>query len=530
MKPVDIAPADLETVGRILREHAPGLEVCAFGSRVSWTARETSDLDLALMTTEPLDVARIAVLSAAFTDSDLPFRVDVVDWASTSKTFRKAIENNCATLTTAEPPRAKSEWSRASIGEIAEVVGGGTPSTKDTANFDGDVPWLTPKDLSRPHDRVVARGARNLSRAGLANSAARLVPPGSILLSTRAPIGYVAIAGTEMATNQGFRNLIVRDGVCSQFIFYWLKENTEELDRYASGTTFRELSGAALKSIRVPLPPYPEQDAIARVLGALDDKIALNRRINETLEATAQAVFEDWFIHFGPTRAKVEDRESYLGPELWSLFPDRIDGATGLPEGWTQACLSDIAVPRNRAVDPADVAGDTSYIGLEHVPRRSVALEWWESATKVASQKRRFEKGEFLFGKLNPHFHKVGIAPCNGICSTDILVIRAISEEWSTFVLSCISAGRFIDFAARTSTGSTMPRTSWKALSQYQFAMPPAALVTAYHNAVGPMLDRIVVNVRDSRRLADIRDALLPQLISGQIRIDIVADQLGVAA
>ena len=116
MKPVDVAPADLETVRSILREYAPGLEARAFGSRVSWTARETSDLDLALMTTEPLDAARIAVLSAAFTDSDLPFRVDVVDWASTSKTFRKAIGNNWTTLTTIEPPRAECEWSRISIG------------------------------------------------------------------------------------------------------------------------------------------------------------------------------------------------------------------------------------------------------------------------------------------------------------------------------------------------------------------------------------------------------------------------------
>ena len=210
MQPVDVAPADLETVRRILREHAPGIEARAFGSRLSGTARETSDLDLALMTGEPLDAARMAALKAAFTGADLPFRVDIVDWANASRDFRSVIENDSMALTNAGRSRSECEWPLVPIGEIADVVGGGTPSTKDAANFDGDVPWLTPKDLSRPHDRAVARGARNLSRAGLAKSAARLLPPGTILLSTRASIGYVAIAGTEMATSQNFHNLIVR--------------------------------------------------------------------------------------------------------------------------------------------------------------------------------------------------------------------------------------------------------------------------------------------------------------------------------
>ena len=184
----------------------------------------------------------------------------------------------------------------------------------------------------------------------------------------------------------------------------------------------------------------------------------------------------------------------------------------------------------NCAVDPAELAGDTPYIGLEHMPRRSISLERWDSARKVTSQKKRFEKGEFLFGKLNPHFHKVGIAPCEGICSTDILVIRAISEEWSAFVLSCISTGRFVDFAARTSTGSTMPRTGWKALSRYQFAMPPVALATAYRKAVSPMLERIAVSVRESRMLADIRDALLPKLMSGSLPTNVGDQPLAEAA
>ena len=519
MRPIDLPPAGLDTVRRILREHVPGLEARAFGSRVSWTARETSDLDLVLMTESPLDAGRMAALRAAFSGSDLPFRVDVADWAAVSEDFRAIIEREYAVLAPADPAHERRGWPSVEIGEIADIVGGGTPSTKDPANFDGDIPWLRPRDLSAPHGRVVTGGKRNLSRAGLSNSSAKLVPPGAVLLSTRAPVGYVAIAGTEIATNQGFRNLILRDGACPEFVFYWLNSNTQELERHATGTTFRELSGAALKRIRIPLPPLAEQRAIAKILGALDDKIELNRRMNETLEEMARAIFDDWFVDFGPTRARMEGREPYLAPEVWRLFPDRIDADTGAPEGWRLGVLGDIAVSEHRAVAPAEVAADTPYIGLEHMPRRSIALSRWGRADQVKTPKLRFDAGEFLFGRLRPYFHKVGVAPFDGICSTTIAVVRPVSQEWSAPVLACISSASFVDFADRSSTGTTMPQTSWEALSRYELAIPPAALAAAYGDAVAPMLDRIVANVRESHALAHTRDALLPRLMSGRLRI-----------
>ena len=519
MRPIDLPPADLETVRRILRDHAPGLEARAFGSRVSWTARDTSDLDLVLMTETPLDAGRMAALRAAFTGSDLPFRVDVADWAAVSENFRAIIEREYAVLSSVEPTRERRGWPTVEIGEIADIVGGGTPSTKDPANFDGDIPWLTPRDLSAPHGRVVTGGRRNLSRAGLSNSSAKLVPPGAVLLSTRAPVGYVAIAGTEIATNQGFRNLVVRDGACPEFVFYWLNANTQELERHATGTTFRELSGAALKRIRIPFPTLSEQRAIAEILGALDDKLELNRRMNETLEAMARAIFDDWFVDFGPTRARTEGREPYLAPEVWRLFPDRIDTNTGSPEGWRLGVLGDIAASENRAVAPAEVAADTPYIGLEHMPRRSIALSRWGRADQVKTPKLRFDAGEFLFGRLRPYFHKVGIAPFDGICSTTIAVVRPVSQEWSAPVLACISSASFVDFADRSSTGTTMPQTSWEALSRYELAIPSPALAAAFGDAVAPMLDRIVANVRESHALADTRDSLLPRLMSGRLRL-----------
>ena len=127
------------------------------------------------------------------------------------------------------------EWSELPVGDIADIVGGSTPSTADAANFGGDVPWLTPKDLSGLHTRYIRRGERNLTPQGLASCSAQLLPPNSVMLSTRAPIGYVAIAANPIATNQGFRSLVLKPGYDPEFIYYWLTANVGELKRHGSG-------------------------------------------------------------------------------------------------------------------------------------------------------------------------------------------------------------------------------------------------------------------------------------------------------
>ncbi len=234
------------------------------------------------------------------------------------------------------------EWREYRIGEIAEIVRGSTPSTTDPSNFDGEIPWLTPKDPSGPHERYVSRGERNLSRKGLESCSTQLLPAGTVLVTSRAPIGYVAIAKNKSVTNQGFRNLIPRPGFDSEFLYYWVRAHVDDLRRYASGSTFQELTGSALAQIRIRVPPLPEQRAIAHILGTLDDKIELDRRMSQTLEQMARALFKAWFVDFEPVRAKMEGRwqrgQSLPGlpAHLYDLFPDRLaDSELGeIPEGW----------------------------------------------------------------------------------------------------------------------------------------------------------------------------------------------------
>ena len=415
------------------------------------------------------------------------------------------------------------EWVDKAVGDIADVVGGSTPSTRDPANFDGDVPWLTPKDLSSPHSRYVKRGERNLSSKGFESCSAQLLPANSVLLSSRAPIGYLAIAANPIATNQGFRSLIVRPAYDHEFLYYWLSGNIEELERHSSGSTFKELSGTALKQIRLRLPvDRDEQRAIARILGTLDNKIELNRRMNATLEAMARALSQSWFVDFDPVRAKLDDRPpAALDPATAALFPEHLEESTlgHIPKGWTAGKIGDIGTNSRRGVQPGDIAPNTPYIALEHMPRRCIALGDWDDSADVASGKSAFKKGEILFGKLRPYFHKVGVAPFDGVCSTDILVLAPKSPEWFGFLLGHVSSDELIQFTDLASTGTKMPRTNWSDISSFKVVLPPKPIAAAFTRNIQPMLDRIHANLHQSRTLATLRDTLLPKLLSGELSV-----------
>ena len=187
-------------------------------------------------------------------------------------------------------------WKWLKVEDFAEVVSGGTPSTDKPEFWNGDIAWITPKDLSDFKFRYIRRGERNISRKGLESSNAKLLPKGTVLLSSRAPVGYLAIAKNELSTNQGFQSLVPKENVITEYLYYLLKDNIEYLKSQASGTTFGELSKSTLKKLLFLLPPLPEQKAIAEVLSSIDDKIDLLHRQNKTLEEMAMTLFRKWFI------------------------------------------------------------------------------------------------------------------------------------------------------------------------------------------------------------------------------------------
>ena len=331
--------------------------------------------------------------------------------------------------------------------------------------------------------------------------------------------------GPEGWLNQHVFKVTPRDGIDATFFFYllrYLKPNFVGIARNKQTTGLGHVTKRDLETIVVAVPDSAEQRAIAHILGTLDDKIELNRKMAATLEAMARALFKAWFVDFEPVRAKQEGRDPGLPPHIADLFPDRLvetEESVEIPIGWRLGNLGDLAENPRRAAQPSGIPAGTAYIALEHMPRRSLALDQWAEADGVESNKHWFERSDVLFGKLRPYFHKVGIAPLDGVCSTDIVVLRPKSRECWSYLALIASSVEFVAFTDQSSTGTKMPRTNWSDMSRYDIVLAPPQVLKAFDRIVRPLLDKIAMSVHESRALAALRDALLPKLVSGELRV-----------
>jgi len=453
----------------------------------------------------------------------------------------------------------RSEWVERTIGEIAEVVGGGTPSTKDPSNFDGDIPWLTPKDLSRNHPRYVSRGARNLTRKGLETSSARLLPANSVLLTSRAPIGYVAIAANPIATNQGFRSLILKEEYDHEFVYYWLKAHKAELERHASGSTFKELSGSALKQIRIRLPLVKsEQRAIAHILGMLDDKIELNRRMNETLEAMARALFKSWFVDFDPVvvnaikagnpipnkfaKRAAHYRQNpdalHLPEHFICLFPDRfVDSELGpIPEGW------EVKTFRNMCLQPQygyTASANERPVGPKFLRIKDINktpwINWHEvpycSISQRQKQKYLLRSGDLVIARIADPGHSALIEEqVEAVFASYLIRFRPADEVYDRYLQYWLRSDPYWQLVKRRQSGSTRGNLNARVLGAFPLVVPDPQVESQFRKTVEKIREQVVANVKEANTLASVRDTLLPKLISGELRVPdverIVGDHL----
>jgi type I restriction enzyme S subunit len=235
---------------------------------------------------------------------------------------------------------------RLRLKDVASIVGGGTPSTSNAEYWGGNIPWLTPKDLSSNNEVYVTGGDRYLTKKGLQESSAKLLPTGSVLFSSRAPIGYIAIAQNEIATNQGFKSLKVNNEHNNIYFYYLLKHLTPYIQSIATGSTFKEISGNDLGNIEVDVPSLDIQKKISNCLLTLDKKISNLRAINQTLESIAQAIFKSWFVDFDPAHARQQGNKcAGIDDATADLFPDSfVESELGLiPKGWSKSNIGEIA-------------------------------------------------------------------------------------------------------------------------------------------------------------------------------------------
>lgn len=360
-----------------------------------------------------------------------------------------------------------------------------------------------------------------------ASLSANIARPGDIVFTQRGTLGQVALVpdepNQEYIVSQSQMKLTV-DPMKSdpQYLYYLFSDPTmvDYIRSNAIQTGVPHINLGILRELLVTVPPLEEQRAIAHILGTLDDRIELNRQMNQTLDELARTIFRSWFVDFDPVRAKAEGREPEgMDAETAALFPDRfVDSALGqIPEGWEWGLLNQVANNVRVNVPAEELSANDHYVGLEHFGKRQTVLYEWGTATEVTSNKSRFRENDILFGKLRPYFHKVSLAPVNGVCSTDVLVIRPERADDLSWILSIASSDNMIEHATLRSSGTRMPRSNWADVGGFQIAMPPVEVRDAFDHVVMPMLSLMKAKIFEVQTLAELRDTLLPELLSGRI-------------
>ncbi|MDE2850547.1 MAG: restriction endonuclease subunit S [Acidobacteriota bacterium] len=543
--PIDIRADHLHIVRDVLREHLPaGVKVWVFGSRATWKTKDSSDLDLALEGSTEIPPERLAALEAAFEESDLPFAVDVVDTNRIGERFRRIVSEQRVVLvhsandrghqgdcfrrvdlhaTRCESSSAAPGWQEARLGDVVRLLSGGTPSKGRAAYWDGEIPWVSARDMKVFRLRDTSH---HVTLEGLANGT-RQVPAGTLLLLTRGMrlLKELPVCVTErpMAFNQDIKALLAKACVEPSFLPYLVVGNKRRLlnlvDLAGHGTG--RINSDELRALNVRLPPTREQRAIAHILGTLDDKIELNRRLSETLEGMARALFKSWFVDFDPVRAKAEGRDTGLPAAVADLFPDHlVDSEMGeIPAGWTVAPLDVIARFQNGlALQRFRPAPNEEELPVVKIAQLRVGEansgEWASIAIKPECI---IEDGDVLFSWSGSLLVRTW---CGGRAALNQHLFKVTSEEYPKwFYLHSLLAHLPAFRRIAQDKATTMGHIRRHHLAEALCVAPPEGVIARLSETFSRLLERQVTCELSNRTLIALRDTLLPKLISGEIRV-----------
>ena len=546
MTPIDVRPPDLDTVRRILREHVPALEVHVFGSRAAWNARETSDLDLALMTAQPLSIDRTARLRAAFTDSDLPFRVDIVDWATASESFRKQIRLHSTPLVRAvdvsqaeHRVEAALHWKRRDVRDLIRdgvlVVGDGYRAKNSELSGSG-LPFARAGNIA---DGFRFSGADRFPEDGLPRVGDKTSRPGDVVFTSKGTVGRFAFVrrNTERfvySPQLCFWRSRDEKAIDPYFLYCWMRgpEFFGQFKGVAGQTDMAEyVSLTDQRRMFVTLPPLDEQRAIARILGTLDDKIELNRRMNATLEAMARALFRSWFVDFDPVRAKMEGRDTGLPKEVADLFPDRlVDSELGeIPVGWRAGTLADVARLNPESWGNHNRPDRILYVDLAKTKWGDIdEIQMYSWADAPSRARRVLRRGDTIVGAVRPGNGSFALIDRDDLTgSTGFAVLRPTDPTAREIVWCAATSPDAIDRLAHLADGGAYPAVKPKAVLDTAVVLPDTGIRLAFSSVTALPLSRLQANQREVRILEALRDALLPKLVSGEVRVGTAATGVG---
>jgi type I restriction enzyme S subunit len=548
---LDVRHDHLVLVQAILRAHVPDRDVWAFGSRSKWQAKDYSDLDLCIVGDTPLDFKVLGRLDEEFSESDLPYKVDVLDWAITSTSFQKIIERD-KVIIQKKKLGISSEWPVLPLEECLDALidyRGKTPMKTESG-----VPLVTAKvikagRIETPTEFIAHEDFDVWMRRGMPK-------PGDIVMTTEAPLGEVAQLGHEkVALAQRVITLRGKDGFLdNDYLLYLMmsEDMQEQLKARATGTTVLGIKQSELRKISVKVPPLDIQKSAASTLKALDDRIALLRETNATLEAMAQALFKSWFVDFDPVHAnagtkqminpasspsdfvgdpaapldsRLRGNDDLLPPELQTLFPATFTASPqGLvPEGWEWLALDEayeLNPKRNLKKGALAKYLDMASVGTSGHTAESAINREFGSGTK-------FINGDTLLARITPCLENGKTAFVDfleedetGWGSTEFIVMRpkVPLPAYHAYLLARFPV--FREFAIQSMSGTSgRQRVQNDVLGRYMLAVPDSAVAELFGQTIEAMQQKIAANHQQAQTLATLRDTLLPRLISGQLRL-----------
>jgi type I restriction enzyme S subunit len=568
MPKIDIRPDHWEIVRDILHKHVPDYEVWAFGSRAKWTAKQYSDLDLAVITAKPLSLDVSASLSDDFSESDLPWKVDIVDWAATQDHFREIIKRDKVVVQKAKGLVMSSNWPIVTVDDIKAdgkgsiaigpfgsrmksdcYVDTGIPVIRGTnitggPTFKGDFVYIT-------KEKADSLGSSNVYKNDL-------------VFPHRGSIGEVGIILEDkryVLSSSLMKLTCDMNKVNPVFMYYFFKSRIgrHELLKNASqvGTPGIGQPLTSLKGIEFRLPPLAKQNEIGDILSSLDKKIDINSETNQTLEQIAQAIFKSWFVDFDPVKAKIktlasggsaEDAElaamsaisaktldelnrlKTSNPVAFNklaqtaaLFPKDLDSETGTPAGWNSGVIADIAKLNANSWTKKNRPEQVHYVDLSNTKNGRIETVTTYGFDEAPSRARRIlNSGDTIIGTVRPGnraFAFIGETekPLTG--STGFAVLSPKEEFWTSFVYLATTNDDAIDEYARLADGGAYPAIKPEVVADTPCVFPTKDIAQKFWQLTGAMLKKAHQARLENEELAKTRDTLLPKLLSGEINV-----------
>lgn len=403
-------------------------------------------------------------------------------------------------------------WVLKRLDQVAKVVGGGTPSTKNSDNFGETVPWVTPKDLSGHRSRYISRGERSLSSEGLAGSSARLLPPGTVLVSSRAPIGLTAIAEVALATNQGCRSLVPDPAqVDSVFLYYLMSASTDVLHQHANGTTFQELPGGVMKTLEFLFPPLDEQVRIAQVLATLDDAIAAAVATIDLVDVAVTAA-ASVALNESPTTqtAKLTDLVSITNGYSYSSSELVDESATAMVNLKNFGRTGGFRLDGLKPIEAQFKAAQELFPGDLMVAKTDLT----QNAEVI---------GRCLRMPAVPPFSRY-------VASLDVAILRPIADQPASVLLGLLSLPEFRYHCLGYTNGTTVLHLGKSALPAYDITLPDAewaAWLAERVDAYTRLQDSALAKLS---ALSDLKRFVMPRLVSGELRVAEARQLVGAAS